>query len=170
MSQERIFDMIVCARAKKINPRAKCYAVEEDAYYSINEKYNADDFIYKENSRLRRRKFLYALLLAGYPYNYRDVHYCYGMSSEYDGVNMLYPELARRELQGKELIEITSGELSRGIESIYSGKKIDYPEAESYTVFFFDLMNRYKDKQRVKSIVEGVIQKSKEQGRKVLFK
>ena len=170
MSQERIFDMILCARAKKINPHAHCYDIEEDAYYSINEKYNADDYVHTESKRAKRRKFLFALLLAGYPYNYKDVHYCYGMSSEYHGANLLYPHLARRELSGKELFEITSEELMRGIDAIYSGINTDYPEGEKYTLFFFDLMNRYKNPERVKEIVKEIIRISREEGRTVLFK
>lgn len=170
MSQERIFDMIVCARAKKINPDLKCYNIEEDAYYSINEKYNADDYLHIESTRAKRRKFLFALLLAGYPYNYKDVHYCYGMSSEYHGANLLYPHLARRELAGKELIEITRDELVSGIDAIYSKFNIEYPKSDKYTLFFFDLMNRYKNPERVKEIVQEIIRVSREQGRTVLFK
>lgn len=170
MSQERIFDMILCARAKKINPKARCYDIEEDAYYSIAEKYNADDYVHIESKRAKRRKFLYALLLAGYPYNYKEVHYCYGMSSEYDGANLLFPHLARRELAEKELIEITQEELLRGIDAIYSGINTIYPESEKYTLFFFDLMNRYKNPERVKEIVREIIKVSREGGRTVIFK
>lgn len=170
MSQERIFDMILCARAKKLNPQAKCYNIEEDAYYSIDNKYNADDFTYIESKRMKRRKLLYALLLLGYPYNYKDVQYCYGMSEEYHGANLLFPHLARKELQGKELFEITKDELVSGIDAIYSSKTTSYPEAEKYTLFFFDLMNRYKNPEKVKEIVKEVIETAKKEGRTVLFK
>ncbi len=170
MSQERVFDMILCARAKKLNPNARCYNIEEDAYYSISNKYNADNFTYKESKGIKRRKRLYALFLIGYPYNYKDVHYCYGMSGEYHGANLLFPHLARRELQGKELLEITKDELIAGIDAIYSQKQTSYPEAEKYTLFFFDLMNRYKSPERVKEIVKGIIETSQKEGRTVLFK
>ena len=170
MSQERIFDMILCARVKKNNPNARCYNIEEDAYYSINEKYNAEDFVYVESRRMKRRKFLYALLLFGYPYNYKDIQYCFGMSSEYDGANLLFPNIARKELQGKELKEITKDELAIGIGAIYSQKKIEYPQSDKYTLFFFDLMNRYKNPEMVKEIVKKIIEKSTVEGRKVLFK
>ena len=170
MSQERIFDLILCARAKKLNPQARCYNIEEDAYYSIDNKYNADDFVYSESNRMKRRKFLYALLLLGYPYNYKESVYCYGMSSEYHGANLLFPDLARRELRGKELFEITKEELVSGIDAIYSQKKTDCPEAEKYTLFFFDLMNRYKNPEKVKEIVKEVIETAKKDGRTVLFK
>lgn len=170
MSQERVFDMILCARFKKNNKNARCYAVEEDVYYSVNEKYNAEDFVYHESKRSKRNKFLYSLLLYGYPYNYKDVHYCYGMSSEYHGANVLFPSLVRRELSKKELIEITKKELTVGINSIYSKKNIDYPNADKYAIFFFDLMNRYKNVEEVRRIVNEVLRVSAIQGRMPLFK
>lgn len=170
MSQERIFDMILCARVKKINPKARCYHIEEDAYYSINEKYNAENFIFKESFRAKRRKFLFALLLLGYPYNYKDLQYCYGMSSEYHAAMLLFPGLARKELQGKELMEIKSQELLAGIDAIYADKETQYPPAEKYTLFFFDLMNRYRNPKKVREIVMETIKCSKEKGRTVLFK
>ena len=170
MSQERVFDMILCARVKKLNPQAKCYNIEEDAYYSIDNKYNSDDFVYTESRRMKRRKFLYALLLFGHPYNYKDVQYCYGMSEEYHGANLLFPDLARKELRNKDLWEVTREELLWGIESIYSQNKTSYPKAEKYTLFFFDLMNRYKNTQKVKEIVKQIIKSSNEEGRKVIFK
>lgn len=170
MSQERTFDMIMCARAKKVNPKVRCYDIEEDAYYSINEKLNADDYVYVESKRTKRRKFLISLLYFGYPYNYKDVHYCYGMSGEYHGANLLFPQLARRELAGKELIEITAEELSRGIEEIYSDVSTQYPEGDKYVLFFFDLVNRYKNPETVKKIVKEITKISIQEGRTVLFK
>ncbi len=170
MSQERIFDMILCARAKKNNPDARCYNIEEDAYYSLNEKLNADTFVYKETWRQKRRKFLYALLLLGYPYHYRDVHYCYGMSSEYHGAQLLFPSLARKELQGKALSEISKDELSAGIRAIYSDKQTELPPGKKYTLFFFDLMSRYKDAEQVKAVVMEIIKASQKAGRTVIFK
>ncbi len=170
MSQERIFDMILCSRAKKVNPEARCYDIEEDAYYSINEKYNADDYVHIESKRRKRHKFLVSLLLLGYPYNYKESGYCYGMSREYDGANLLFPHLARRELAGKELIEVTRDELAAGIDAIYSDINTEYPKSEKYTLFFFDLMNRYKNPEKVKEIVKEIIRVSAEEGRTVLFK
>lgn len=170
MSQERVFDMILLARAKKNNPHVRCYNVEEDAYYSINEKYNADDFVYEESFRMKRRKFLYALCLLGYPYDYRDVHYCYGMGRGYDGANLLFPTLARRELQGRELIEIKKDELLTGINAIYADKRVEYPKAEKYALIFFDLMNRYKNLEKVREIVLRLTEEARKQGRTVLLK
>jgi hypothetical protein len=170
MSQERIFDLILCTRAKKNNPKALCFNIEEDAYYSINNKYNDDNFVYTESSRATRRKFLYSLLLFRYPYNYRYINYFYGASKEYHGAKLLFPRLARKELQGKELQEITKQDLLTGISAIYSENKTDLPQSDKYVLFFFDLMNRYKNPENVKSIVMEIIKEAKENGRTVLFK
>lgn len=170
MSQERIFDRIILSRVKKKNPQVRCYNIEEDAYYSINEKYNADDFVFVETKKEKRIKRVYALSLIGYPYNHKVAGYCYGMSEEYHGANLLFPHLARREIRGKELFEITKDELLAGIDAIYSNKTTQYPNAEKYTLFFFDLMNRYKNPQKVKEIVKEIIKTSAEEGRTVLFK
>lgn len=169
MSQERIFDMIVCARAKKCNPDARCYNIEEDAYYSINEKYD-DNYIHIENSRTKLRKFLFAFLLIGYPYNYKDIHYCYGMSEEYDCANLLFPKLARKELLSKELIEITQEELLSGINALYANATVDYPDGQKYTVIFFDLVSRYKNAETVKKIVKKIVYASQMSGRTILVK
>ena len=169
MSQERIFDMIVCARAKKCNSKARCYNIEEDAYYSINEKYD-DNYIHVENSRTKLRKFLTALLLVGYPYNYKDIHYCYGMSEEYDCANLLFPKLARKEFKNKELIEITREELLYGIDALYAHVNMNYPDGQKYTVIFFDLMNRYKNAETVKGIIKDIVHASQISGRTILFK
>ena len=92
------------------------------------------------------------------------------MSRQYDGAYLQFPALARREMQGKELIEIRADQLADGIQAIYSDKKTDIPSAGKYIVFFFDLMNRYKDVQKVKETVTQIINASKAAGRTVLLK
>lgn len=170
MSQERVFDKILFKRAKKNNRLVKCYNIEEDAYYSINEKYNEDNFVKKESWREKRRKLLYFLCLLGYPYNYKETGYCYGMSSVYHGANLLFPALARKELQNKKLIEIKKDEIIKGVLSLYSQQNINLPDSDKYTVFFFDLMNRYNNPEKVKEIVKKIVKESNLEGRKVLLK
>ncbi len=170
MSQERIFDRILLARAKKINPSLKCYNIEEDAYYSINEKLNADDYVHPDNFRRKRRRFLMRLLLAGHPYNYNEAGYCYGMSDEYDGAYLLFPHLARRELRGKELIEITNEELLYGINALYLNQKCEYPSSERYLLMFFDLIERYKNPELVISSAKKIIELYQKNGFSVLMK
>jgi hypothetical protein len=162
--------MILCAQAKKINPAVRCYNIEEDAYYSLNEEFNADNYVHKLTDRQHFDKVLYALLLAGYPYDYQDAPYCYGMSREYHGAWLLFPWLARRELQGRELLEIGRSELIAGIRMIYSDAQTTIPPGDKYTVFFFDLMNRYQDPEMVRLFVTEVVNASREAGRSLIFK
>ena len=169
MSQERPFDLILCRRYRKNNKSVKCYHIEEDAYYSIQEKYNEPDFSFKLTTLTKMKRTLFALLL-GYPYSYKEVIYCYGMSSEYDGANLLFPHVARRELQGKELLEVTRAELIYGIETLYREQRFGLPLSEKYTVFFFDLISRYKQPEIIKIIVKKIVEDSKMAGRAVLLK
>ena len=170
MSQERIFDLIICRRAKRNNPNAVCIDIEEDAYYSINNKFNQPDYVHTESYRIKIYKFLYRLFLLRYPYNNKTSIYCYGMSDEYDEADLLFPQLARRELLGKKLTEITKDEILKGIDAIYSWVNTDYPESEKYMVMFFFLMERYRNKDIIKQIAARIIEKCKAQGRTVLVK
>ena len=170
MSQERIFDMVLWASVQKKTPKARCANIEEDAYYSINPLYNAEDFVYREDWRVKRRKLRFRLALLEYPYDYRDVHYCYGMSRAYHGANLLFPWLARREMRSKELREITASELETGIRQLYGQERIPLPASEKYLVFFFDLMNRYKNPANIRRIVETLMEDARKSGRTVLLK
>ena len=170
LSQERIFDLILCEGVKRKNPSAICVDIEEDAYYSLNNKYNDPNYIYSETARQKMRRFLYSLFLWRYPYNYKNSGYFYGMSEEYDEAELLFPDLARREMLGKKLNEITKCELLDGINSIYSAKKTEYPKKNKFMVIFFDLMNRYKKPQLIKNIMLKIFDLCKATGRTVLLK
>ena len=170
LSQERIFDKIVCRWVKRNNPQAYCCHMEEDVYYSLNETYNADDFVYPDGWRMKRHRRRYALCLLGYPYDYQEVTYCYGMSRIYDGAAVLFPPLVRKEVAGKELREITKDELLAGIRALYAHKTVTYPPARKYLLFFFDLMERYNDPERVKALVHEMVRIAQTEGRTVLFK
>ena len=170
MSQERLFDLAVLGQARRVNSHVECNNVEEDAYYSINEMYNDEKYQYKETIRQQIVRRVRALLMLGYPYNFRDIHYCYGMSSEYTGCNLLFPSLARRELMEKKLTEITREELLHGINAIYGTKKTPFPEAKKYVLFFFDLIDRYKNKDAVLQVVNDILRYCKNQGIQVLMK
>lgn len=170
MSQERIFDLILCEMVKRNNLHSRCIDIEEDAYYSVNNKLNAPDYVHPNTFAQNKRRFLFALILIGHPYNYKNNSYCYGMSEEIAEVNLLFPNLARRELASKKLTEITKSELLVGIEAIYSEIKTEYPKSDKYMVMFFDLMNRYKNSELVKNIVIDIVDQCKAQGRTVLMK
>ncbi len=170
LSQERVFDKIVCRWVKRKNPQAYCCHIEEDAYYSIREAYNTEGFVYNDSPRMKRHRLLYALCLAGYPYDYREVTYCYGMSREYHGAALLFPALARKEVADKELTEITRDELMTGIDALYSQRAVVYPKGDKYLLVFFDLMDRYRSPEKVKAIVGELLQVARREGRAILFK
>ncbi len=170
MSQERIFDKILCEQVKRKNRNAVCIDIEEDAYYSVNNKFNDDGYAHIDTFRDKIRRALRAVLLFGHPYNYKESVYFYGMSKDYDEVMLLFPKLARRELSGQKLTEITREELLNGIEAIYSNIKTVYPESDRYMVMFFDLMNRYKNPSIVKELVRKTVQECNARGITVLMK
>lgn len=170
MSQERTFDMILRRWVKRKNKKAVCQHVEEDVYYSVQNRYNAIDYVPKESVKTKIKKLIYAIVFLKYPYKFWETSYCYGMSSEYDAVNLLFPELARREISGKRLFQITKEELQTGVERLYSHIVFDYPESDKYAIFFFDLMNRYKNLELVRNVLEKQIELARKEGRCVLFK
>ncbi len=170
MSQERTFDLIICEMVKRNNPKAIGIDIEEDAYYSIDNRLNSPNSVFKPGVYRRLRRWLFHILLADYPYNDRDYGYCYGMSEELGEVNLLYPQLARRELVGKKLTEVKKNELLAGIEALYSKINTHYPDSNKYMVMFFDLMDRYKNKKFVKQLVVQVIAQCRNHGRIVLMK
>ena len=170
LSQERILDVAIYSRLKRKNPGLKCFQIEEDAYYSINNRYHDEKYVQKYTLKEKLSRLRYAVMVRGSSTVLRENIYCYGMWSGYDGVYVLYPDLVRRELKGKKIIGITSEELAYGINSIYSDVNTIYPEKEKYTLFFFDLMERYSNPSKVKDIIKNIIALSLKSGRTVLFK
>ncbi len=170
MSQDRVFDLIVFEMIKCNNRYAICCNIEEDAYYSLNNAYNSEHYVHKLNLRQKTQRLIYPFFLAGYPYDFKQKNYCYGMSKVYDEVALLFPSLARRELADKKLIEIKKDELINGIEAIYSEIRTEYPHSDKYMVMFFDLMSRYKNPNLIEQLVWGIIKQCEVQKRVVLVK
>lgn len=170
LSQERVFDTILYEIVKRKNRNVECIAVEEDAYYSINNKFNDANYVHKPSLKAKIKSLLMAILLIGYRYNYKKFGYCYGMSPIYDSVLVLYPDLVRRELSGKKKYEVLPQMLNEGIKAIYSNKNISYPESEKYVLIFFDLMNRYKNKSAVLEVFCGLLEQCERDNITVLMK
>ena len=170
ISQERVFEKCIYSKIKKHNKNAVCFHIEEDVYYSVNNKYNGIVSAPPVTFKKRLKNLLCRIALPGYSSDWNEFIYCYGMSRIYDGAYLLFPLLARRELQGKQLLQISKESLGQGIDSLYSYLHLKYPEKSKYTVIFFDLMNRYKQKELVKRVLGTVIQESLESGRTVLLK
>ena len=170
LSQERTFDLALYGKLRRNNKNLRCFAVEEDAYYSINNCMNDDDYVEKITLKRKLANLIRRVALWRFSYNHKEVIYCYGMNSVYCGVNLLFPQYARRELLGKELIEVTGVALAKGIGAIYAERKVEYLERPKYLLVFMDLMNRYNDKEKVKLVLEEIIEKCSESGRTVLLK
>lgn len=169
LSQERVFDSMLFYIVKRKNKNVRCYNVEEDAYYSINNKFNDDNYKCNITFTNKVKRFL-KMIYVGHFYNYKECRYCYGMGGVYNGVNMLFPHLARRELLNKERIEITKEEILYGVNALYSNKNCNYPSGERYLVVFFDLINRYKNKDLVIKTVKELITNALEQGKTIILK
>jgi len=170
LTQERLFDSILCQRIKRVNPKAKCYHLEEDVYYSVDNARNQPNYSVPTSFQSECARLLRHILLAGYPYRDNEPHYCYGMSSMYDGVNLLFPAVARREVQSKPLTEIHREGLVQGIFALYGKRKIDYPLSAKYCVFFCDLINRYVNREAVRQAISRLIKQAQNEGRQVLVK
>lgn len=170
MSQERIFDLILYTRAKKINKNLKCYDIEEDAYYSLNNKKNQPNYIYKIGKKAKLSAIIKKIMLINYPYVNGYNVYFYGQSFVYDGGYVLFPNLVRKGMERLNPIEITKDDLKTGINALYSDFRVDYPESDKYIVLFFDLMSRYKNPELVKEMVCHVIKQCVDTNRTVLAK
>ena len=170
LSQERILDVAIYSRLKRKNPGLKCFQIEEDAYYSINNRYHDEKYVQKYTLKEKLSRLRYAVMVRGCSTVLRENIYCYGMWSGYDGVYVLYPDLVRRELSNKNIYEIYKSELTYGIEKLYSTTNIEYPQADKITLILFDLSSRYKNFETVKKIVSATIEDSVLHGRSVFVK
>ena len=170
LSQEREFDLILLNKMKKNNKKLVSYNVEEDAYYSINNKFNAPNYVHKVTLGEKLKNFLKYCYLFKYKYDYKEPCYCYGMYSGHKGANLLFPELARKELCEKNNIEITSEELIYGIKSLYSSETLNYPRGQKYFLVFFDLVSRYRNKSAVIGVIKDMVGFAQKDGYTVILK
>lgn len=170
LSQERVFDLALLGKIRKYSKCADCIAIEEDAYYSINNLRNSESYVPCISRRVKITNWIMHAALCGFPYDYKELIYCYGMHSVYSCANLLFPEIARKELQGKKLIEVTIDDVIAGIRTLYSEIRVDYPQNTKYVVVFMDLMNRYHDKALVKTVLLKTMKMCAENGRTILIK
>ena len=88
----------------------------------------------------------------------------------YDAVYALYPELVRDEVVAPKRVEVTEEILTDGIRALYADKNCSYPEGEKYLVLFFDLLDRYKNKEKVIELSKAAIERAASKNIKVLAK
>lgn len=160
LTQERAFDCLVWGTCLK-HGTDQSIDIEEDCYYSINNKYNLmnkSDYYRTINNKSktdRFRRFLY-----GSKYIYEPIYF-YGMSSRFDEHYVLYPDSVRKELQHSSLKEIKPQYIINGVSKLYPFKsELDFKH-EKYIVFFFDLLERYENINVIQSLFTVVCENVK---------
>ena len=153
LSQERPFDSLIVGYCKRKNSSLRCWDIEEDCYYSLTTEKNNP--LYKEEFHNRLSHYFRKLLYGCRNYNSEENRGLkfYGQASFYDGIYALYPNLLRPELKSQKSIGLSSSSIVEAINFLYGSDKQSYSEDIHYTVFFFDLIERYKHPNVIKSIV-----------------
>lgn len=164
LSQERRFDTLLAYRCSK-RKKTEIIHIEEDVYYSINLNKNSPKTTWKTCIG----NLIRSLICGRNPY-FSTSGICYGSNKMYSSAYLLFPKIARRELQNKRLYEVKPDMLYCGIEALYADKKTQYPEGTKYLLMFFDLMDRYRDKEKIKELIRTAVIEAKEKGYIVLAK
>lgn len=155
LSQERPYDTYVVSKLKKHSDFKLC-SVEEDVYYSVNNKLNTNPPKKIKKSALGKVRDILKRGLLGKNKYYQDIYF-YGMNTNYDENNVLFPDSIRCEMQKEKLCEVKKAELEMGINLLYNDVTLDIPESEKYILFYFDLTDRYKNPHKIKEIVEYLL-------------
>ncbi len=164
LAQERRFDTLLAYRcSKRKKPEFIC--VEEDAYYSIC----PDRKVPKRTWKTYLGDVLRFLICGNNPYFSTSIP-CYGSNEMYSVAYLLFPKIARSELKNKQLCEVSSDMLYCGIEALYADIKTEYPEGDKYLLLFFDLMDRYRDKEKIKELIRTAVSAANKNGYTVLAK
>ena len=164
LSQERRFDTLLAYRCSK-NKIPEFISIEEDAYYSINSSIKAP----RKTWKTRMGDALRLLICGKNPYFNCSIPF-YGSNEMYSSAYLLFPNIARLEFQSKQLCEVTPDMLYRGIEAVYSDKTAEYPQGSKYLLLFFDLMDRYRDKEKIRDLIRTAVSTAIEKGYTVLAK
>lgn len=165
ISQDRKFETALLTRLEKAN-KFSLYSIEEDCYYSLESGLNGKTATSYRKEKLQKRPLLIkigSLFIRGYHFwkygidTYIDSKaYCYGMNKKINYIYALYPEMLRPELSSKCGLEINSYMLNEGIANLY-GRKKEVSGREKNILFFFDLIERYHNLEKIKEIVKYLI-------------
>lgn len=161
LSQEQYIDTLIISKLSK-QGKFKCIDIEEDAYFSLNDKNNSKDdvFLIKKNFDCLtwKGKLLQEIkdLIYGKNLFYYNV-YCYGMSPIYSEVYAIFPKLVRDELKFKIINEVTCKMIVAGVNSLFSSVKYELVKSDVYVLFFFDLLSRYSNLNSIEKIVMNII-------------
>lgn len=172
LSQERDLDCLILGHCKKKNPNIKIHDIEEDCYYSLNEKLN--DINWHERVSLRESikralKSIYRYFRFGVPGYCHYGKKFYGGAKFFDYHHVIYPVLVRKEIKSK-IENITSEMIINGCNALYGLEQTTMPLCDKYYLFFFDLLERYKDKEEIKMLVDKIIMNNAKNNSVILLK
>lgn len=168
ISQDRPLEHFILGSCKKIKSNCCCFYLEESSYYSLDVRLNDPNRKRQWNTR---RPFLYRKLRYGRVYlseEYKDP--LDGEASYFDAIFAIFPDCVRTELAHKVLYEINAEEINEATKVLYDDISVKLPDSSQYVLFFFDLMDRYKNPSAIKDIVEDIVKKSNKDGFAVLLK
>lgn len=157
LSQERMFDTYVLSKIAK-HCKFKCYSVEEDVYFSVDNKRNNKTLKEPPKSILGKARQYVQYIFLGKNKYYRYCYF-YGQSEIFDGNYVLFSYATRNELETHKLYEITKEELKHGIETLYGHISCQKAKTEKIIIFFFDLIERYRNPEAVKALVKIITKK-----------
>lgn len=168
IAQDRPLESLIVGYFKK-RFEFKCYNIEEDCYYSIDPQKN--DVNYRSPFRTRFSYYTRKLLYGSKYIHQSPLGYdIYGQSDYFNGIYALYPDQIRPHLQKHQTLNIRKEVIIKGVEALYSDISISIPEAHSYVLFFFDLIERYKDPAKISTLFSEICCKAKEEGKQILIK
>ncbi len=164
MAQEREVDSLILGHIRSINKNVVCNNVEENVCFSPND-YIKDPQTFRRVSYTLKQRCSKAVkdaihwCLFGGKY-LCEPHYFYGMASFYSSHYTMFPKLIRPEIANTNAIEISAKEIQMAVNAIYGNIDSKIPSASKYYMIFFDLIERYKDRDKVERVLCDLINSS----------
>lgn len=164
LTQERFYDTLILSKLNKNKKKLhKCINIEEDIYYSLTNKYNfigVEEWYrdIKKNINYKSQiKSMIRIIIYGNNRCFEKVYF-YGMSKIYDEGYLMFPKYKRSEVIERKSNEITTDMIIQGVNGLYNNYLYEYKQADKYVVFFFDLISRYENKDKVARIIKLLAQ------------
>lgn len=169
LSQERPLDCLIVGYLKRKNSSCICSDIEEDCYYSLNNKYNDINYVKPQGKNIihRLKRFLY-----GRKYLYSTDGLFFGHSEIYDDYYVLYPSSIRELLKRRKVVthQVEKNDIIKALNAIYGEKKTEMPSSNKYYLFFFDLLERYKNPKSILHIVQEISKRASKEKAVLLLK
>lgn len=169
LSQERPLDCMILGHIKQSYKECICSDIEEDCYYSSRSELNNPKY-----KAPKRKNIIHSLrkILYGRKYLHQTNWFFYGCSSFYNDYYVIYPTCLRLQLQSRnvKIVGVNKDEIAIAVNTIYGQEKTTVPQVNKYYLFFFDLLERYKDPEGIKVIVEKLLSKASSEDAILLLK